>query len=183
MSSLVRRTRTSDLLLPVSPAPAMGRFQDAPVIVAPLEQAIWPPRARLSASCCQRLAPCPRVEPLLVLAWSDRLRGRLERVDCWLPRLPEYHGGKPVVGSAQPSDNASVPHLLVKHFRPQVAYLDDHVGGQIRPASSGADGVCVGRLIQTIGLLLVRAEKRKEPLDALLVVDSLNSCSTFTRDL
>ena len=66
------------------------------------------------------------------------------------------------------SDNAPSGISALLHF-------DDGVGGQAGTRGRGSDGLRRRRLIQAVGLSLVRREERVHPANALLVVDPIDT--------
>src|SRR5262245_46090023 len=65
----------------------------------------------------------------------------------------------------------------------QLRDLDDHVGRQLGTAGGLPDGLSAVSFIETIGLLLVRTEEGKEPVDADIVVDQLHPLGAFAGHL
>jgi hypothetical protein len=51
------------------------------------------------------------------------------------------------------------------------ADFDDRVGRDVEAPGRGADGLGIRRLIEAIGLSLIGAQEREQPLDTDLVVD------------
>ena len=55
---------------------------------------------------------------------------------------------------------------LHEHLRPQFAYLDDDIGRDVQALGCLADGLGIRSLVQAVGLFLVGAQEREQPLDA-----------------
>ena len=61
--------------------------------------------------------------------------------------------------------------LLHEHLWPQFAHLDDDIGRDVQPLCCLADGLGIRSLVQAVGLLLVGAQEREQPLDADIGID------------
>jgi len=78
--------------------------------------------------------------------------------------------------------NFQLGWLLSEHVGADFSpYLDDGVTWYVVAQGRGADRLRTRRLVETIGLLLVRAEEGKDPRHALLVVDALDGFDALLR--
>jgi len=67
-----------------------------------------------------------------------------------------------LIGSLQPTGVISAAPRLQEHLRTQFRNFYYHVGRKIGSASGDADRLGIGRLVEAIGLTLVRAQERTE---------------------
>jgi len=106
--------------------------------------------------------------------WMRRTPRRVEEAQAF-KRMPTPANGDVRVNRVGGCVEILAHDWLREHIRPNLpANLNDRIGRDVVSSSRGPNSFRIRRVVEAIGLFLVSAKEREDPLHAFLIIDQID---------